>query len=171
MVHVQGDHSAAGGDLFPYELNVALFPQRHEAHLRGDDAVACVVHLGHAPAGPGPPGFRFAPPPLLLRGATTDGAAAVVLECPAAGLVDRGVPAGLDPLGAPGLQALFRDAAGAHGAIHPQGLVGCAVRGVQLVDFGDGDLDAVLCVVHPRNAVGFLLLGPGCAGTGVVPPV
>lgn len=161
VVHVQGDDGAAGGDLFPHELDVALFPQRHETHLRGDDAAARVVHLGHAPAGPGTPGYRLAPPPLLPWNTAADGAATVVLEPPAAGLVDLDVPAGLDPLGAPGFQALLRNTARAHGAVHAQQLVGGAVRGVQLVNLGDGDLDGVLRVLQPGQAVGLVLLGLG----------
>ncbi len=45
VVDVRWDHSATKGDLFTHVVGVDVLPDRHEAHLFGNDAAASEVHL------------------------------------------------------------------------------------------------------------------------------
>ena len=111
VVDVVGDDGPAGGHLAADQFHVAVLAQRHEPHLRGDDPVPGIVHLGHGPAVDGAAGHRPRALPLRGRRAAAHGRLAVVEQVPFPAAVRLGVRPRLNPRRPERLQAHHRIAA------------------------------------------------------------
>ena len=166
MVDVARHHRAAGGQLGAHELHIAVLAGGHVLHLRGDDAVAGVPHLGDRVV-LGTHRLMLASTPFLGGAAALDGALAIVLKVAAAALVVLDVAAVADPVEAQGLQALLRVALGAFGVVVVERGVRAHPGGVGELDLGVGYLKVVGAVlVGERHRLGLAdvrlvaLLGP-----------
>ena len=157
MVDVVRNDRATGGELGPDEFDIALLAERHEPHLRGDDALPGVVHLGHRAAGLGATRNRFASLPLLRRRTSADGRTTIVGDAVAAGVIRLSVEAVLDPRKTQSRQPLLRNAARSDGAVDIDWIVGTAVRVLEF-DAGDGNADAVFLVINPCRRMRRILL-------------
>ena len=69
MVDVGRNDRPAPGDLRPHELGIHVLPHGDEPHLRSDDALPGVVHLGYRT----PAAEHFRPPQRLRESAPTAG--------------------------------------------------------------------------------------------------
>lgn len=170
VVDVGWDDRPAGGDFASDKFDIVLLAQRDEAHLRGDDTSACVVHLRHPFAGLRPPRCGHPALPLLGGPAAAHSRPAVIGELPATARVLFGVPTGGDPLRPPWCQSLLGHAAGPHRPVDLDRGIGPLAGRVVEMDLSDGHADAVRGILNPPDAVLGVLLGVrlGSCGLGGV---
>ena len=148
VVDVAGHHRAAGGQLGAHELHIAVLAGGHVLHLRGDDAVAGVPHLGDRVV-LGAHRLMLASTPFLGGAAALDGALTIILKVAAAALVVFDVAAVADPVETQGLQTFLRVALGAFGVVVVERRVRAHAGRVAQLDFG----------VRHFQVVGTILIG------------
>ena len=100
MVDVIRDDRLAGSNLLPHLFYIAVFAQCDVFHFRGDNTLACVVHLGYALAVFGPQRLAAYALPLVAGLATLEGAVTVVQQVASTPLVGLHIAASFDPLAA-----------------------------------------------------------------------
>ena len=103
MVDVVRDDCLTGGNLLAHLFYIAVLAQCDVFHLRSDNTLAGVVHLGYALAFLGSQRLAAYTLPLIAGLATLEGAVTVVQQVAAPALVGLHIAASFDPIAAQSL--------------------------------------------------------------------